>query len=47
MSPLIVILLALCGLAALEPTERQTASPDAGRIQERLTMLRQLGLVRH
>lgn len=47
MSPLVVILFTLCGLAALEPTEQQTARPGAGRIQERLAVLRQLGLVRH
>jgi len=49
MSALTVILLTLVGLAALEPTERQSARSEArsGRIRERLTLLRQLGLISH
>ncbi len=49
MEALIVILIALCGLAALHPTEEQTsrATSGGGRLQERLTLLRELGLVRH
>ena len=49
MEALIVIMVALCGLAVLQPTEEQTsrAASGGGRLQERLALLRQLGLVRH
>lgn len=49
MSALTVILLTLVGLAVLEPTERQSARSGAraGRIRERLALLRQLGLISH
>lgn len=49
MEALIVITVALCGLAALRPTEEQEAraTSGGGHLQERLALLRQLGLVRH
>ena len=48
MNALIVILVTLCGLAALEPTEKQVsrARSDRGRIRERIALLRDLGLLR-
>lgn len=48
MNALIVILVALCGLAALEPTERQVSRSRSGRgrMRERVALLRQLGLLR-
>lgn len=49
MNALIVILVTLCGLAALQPTEQQVsrARSGRGRLRERLALLRELGLVRH
>ena len=49
MEALIVILVALSGLAALRPTEEQAsrATSGGGHLQERLALLRQLGLIRH
>lgn len=49
MSPLIVILLSLVGLAALQPTDRHLAraEADTGRLRERVALLRRLGLIGH
>ena len=48
MEPLIVILVALCGLCALKPTDRQItrSRSGGGQLRERLALLRRLGLVR-
>lgn len=48
MSTLAVILITLTGLALLEPTDEQTARSAAGggRLQRRLALLRELGLLR-
>lgn len=49
MSTLAVILITLTGLALMEPTEEQTERSvvGSGDLQERLALLRELGLVRH
>jgi len=49
MEPLIVVLVALGGLCALKPTDRQVtrSRSGGGHLRERLTLLRRLGLVRH
>ena len=48
MEALIVILVTLCGLCALKPTDRQVtrSRSGGGHLRERLALLRQLGLVR-
>lgn len=48
MEALIVILVTLCGLCSLKPTEQQVSRSrsERGHLRERLDLLRQLGLVR-